>query len=154
MRIVLVAVVDTESDQFGFSRFHEFGQLMVVRDTDIIDLAYFLLAYIDGAEPVRALEIQEDAFVLPFFRDGDFALVPGRPHVFVQACQAVEVAVRRFVTDLVVIGNAGKGDGFLQAMHIADIERAASEIHKIRLESPFPGKVDFLRLSFGGDAGE
>ena len=98
MRIVLVTVVDTESDQFGLSRFHEFGQFMIVRDADIIDLADLLFTYINGTEPVRTLEIQEDAFAFPFFRNGDFALVPGRPHVFVQACQAVEMPVRRFVT--------------------------------------------------------
>ena len=144
--VVLEPVVDAHRDAVRLARGDESREVVVVRDADIIEAAHLLGVDPHRTEPVGALEIEEDALAFPLGRKLDVALIPGRSHVLVDACEAVDVAVRRFVADLVVIGDAGERDRLLQLVVVPGRERSPAEVHHVGLEPPFSREVHFAGL--------
>ena len=121
MCIVLVAVVDAEGYQLFLPRMQPLGEFMVVGNADIIYFTDFFFAYIYRTEPMCTFEVEEYTFSFPRCRYFDFTLIPRWPHIFIDAGQAVQVAVGRFITYFIVVCDAWKNNTFLQTMAIADI---------------------------------
>ena len=150
--VVLEPVVDAHRDAVRLARGDEIRQVVVVGDADVVQSAHLLGVDPYRAEPVGALEIEEDALALPVGRELDVALIPRRTHVLVDARQAVDMAVGRFVADFVVVGDAGEHDGLLELVVVARRKRSPAEIHHVRLEPPLSREVHFAGL--GGRRGE
>ena len=91
--VVLEPVVDAHRDAVRLARGDEIRQVVVVGDADVVQSAHLLGVDPYRAEPVGALEIEEDALALPVGRELDVALIPRRTHVLVDARQAVDMAV-------------------------------------------------------------
>ena len=144
--IVLEAVVDAHRDTVRLSRSDEIGQVVVVRNADIVDAAHLLGVHPHRTEPVSTFEIEEDALALPVGGKLDVALVPRRTHIFVDTRQAIDIPVGRFIPDLVVVGDAGKRDRLLKFMVVPGRKRSSAEIHHVRLEPPLSRKVHFAGL--------
>ena len=108
--IVTVAVVDADRNAVLLPGGDEIGQFVVVGHADVIDPAHLLRIDPYGTEPVRPLEIEENALAGPFGREFDVALVPGGSHVFIKTRQPVDMTVGALVADTIVVGDPGQYD--------------------------------------------
>ena len=120
--VVAVAVVDADRNAMPLSGGDKVGQLVTVRHTDVIDPAHLLRIDPYGAEPVRTLEVEEDALAGPLGREVDVALIPGGGHVFIEARQTVDMPVGALVADFIIVGDAGQHDAVGQHVVVSRSE--------------------------------
>ena len=93
-------------------------------------------------------KVQENLLSFPFFRNINFTLIPGRPHILVLSGQTVNVPVGALPSYLVIVRDTRKFYFVLQAVQITIVQRSnfCTEVHKVRLESPGSGEIHFFCL--------
>ena len=105
MGIVLITIINAYSNKMRLTRFHEICQFVIVGNTDIVYFTDFLCVYINRTQPVYAFERYKNTFAFPLFWNSYFTLIPSRPHILIHTSQTVNVTIKRFITNFIVIRN-------------------------------------------------